>query len=335
VWISSMTTSRQTSWLFLLYIIYYCSSSTSTYFTPYTIIRSVHCGDPYYPSNNKRGTQNSSSCNACCGLACFCIPRKYLFAASIALFSGRFPERYRPLARFGSRHSAAELCVVSLDVSEALKIGVTKVWSWIVAGMVIGMDFFLSFVLSVFFLSVRIFCTLLWRRSSDRLRQSCCSEVTFAWQDKYNHKNSLIMGDFGKTDSDPLETAKWTRYLPESFGIREAVRQSSYRWCVREGYVQSNHDGINQPQFSTATAVLVDRCRIVCVPTDILPFTQRNVGHCDCYSNEFVSFYLYGSRRQCCRAFWTTIPYDYSFSMMLVTIACTLDTDFGWELDQW
>jgi hypothetical protein len=36
-------------------------------------------------------------------------------------------------------------------------------------------------------------------------------------------------------ESDPLETAKWTRYLPETFGIREAVRQSSYRWCVREG----------------------------------------------------------------------------------------------------
>ena len=35
---------------------------------------------------------------------------------------------------------------------------------------------------------------------------------------------------------DPLETAKWTQYLPEAFGIREAVRQSSYRWCVREGY---------------------------------------------------------------------------------------------------
>jgi hypothetical protein len=35
--------------------------------------------------------------------------------------------------------------------------------------------------------------------------------------------------------SDPLETAKWTRYLPETFGIRESVRQSSYRWCVREG----------------------------------------------------------------------------------------------------
>ena len=37
------------------------------------------------------------------------------------------------------------------------------------------------------------------------------------------------------TQNDPLETAKWTRYLPETFGIREAVRKSSYRWCVREG----------------------------------------------------------------------------------------------------
>ena len=36
------------------------------------------------------------------------------------------------------------------------------------------------------------------------------------------------------TSSDQIETAKWTRYLPEAFGIREAVRQSKYRWCVRE-----------------------------------------------------------------------------------------------------
>jgi hypothetical protein len=41
----------------------------------------------------------------------------------------------------------------------------------------------------------------------------------------------------GGVSSDPLETAKWTQYLPQTFGIREAVRQSSYRWCVREGYV--------------------------------------------------------------------------------------------------
>ena len=38
-----------------------------------------------------------------------------------------------------------------------------------------------------------------------------------------------------KKEDDPLETAKWTRYLPEAFGIRETIRKSSYRWCVREG----------------------------------------------------------------------------------------------------
>ena len=43
--------------------------------------------------------------------------------------------------------------------------------------------------------------------------------------------------------SDPLETAKWTQYLPQAFGIREAVRQSSYRWCVREGYVVKTNVG--------------------------------------------------------------------------------------------
>lgn len=36
---------------------------------------------------------------------------------------------------------------------------------------------------------------------------------------------------------DPLETAKWTHYLPETFGIRDTVRQSNYRWCFRESYM--------------------------------------------------------------------------------------------------
>ena len=33
---------------------------------------------------------------------------------------------------------------------------------------------------------------------------------------------------------DPLETAKWTQHLPETFGIRDSIRASSYRWCARE-----------------------------------------------------------------------------------------------------
>ena len=57
--------------------------------------------------------------------------------------------------------------------------------------------------------------------------------------------------------ADPLETAKWTRYLPEAFGIQEAVRKSSYRWCVRE----SGMWGI-----ATATAMSLHRLRMGSTP---------------------------------------------------------------------
>jgi len=53
--------------------------------------------------------------------------------------------------------------------------------------------------------------------------------------------------------SDPLETAKWTRFLPETFGIRESVRESSYRWCVREGGMWG---------IATATAMSLHRMRM-------------------------------------------------------------------------
>ena len=47
--------------------------------------------------------------------------------------------------------------------------------------------------------------------------------------------HTAAIHDTKKDEADPLETAKWTRFLPKAFGIQEAVRQSSYRWCVREG----------------------------------------------------------------------------------------------------
>ena len=59
-----------------------------------------------------------------------------------------------------------------------------------------------------------------------------------------NNDNSVI---------DPLETAKWTKYLPEFMGIRESVRSSSYRWCVRE----SGMWGI-----ATATTMSLHRLRM-------------------------------------------------------------------------
>ena len=51
--------------------------------------------------------------------------------------------------------------------------------------------------------------------------------------------NFLRVETTGINDNkDPLETAQWTNYLPEAFGLREAVKGSSYRWCAREGYAR-------------------------------------------------------------------------------------------------
>ena len=40
---------------------------------------------------------------------------------------------------------------------------------------------------------------------------------------------------FTSGDDEQTATApRWTRWLPESYGIRAAVEQSKYRWCARE-----------------------------------------------------------------------------------------------------
>jgi len=65
-------------------------------------------------------------------------------------------------------------------------------------------------------------------------------------------EHTTINNDSINSDPDLLETAKWTRFLPEAFGIRESVRGSSYRWCVREGGMWG---------IATATAMSLHRLR--------------------------------------------------------------------------
>lgn len=55
------------------------------------------------------------------------------------------------------------------------------------------------------------------------------------------------------TSAEQIETAKWTRYLPEAFGIREAVRHSKYRWCAREAAMWG---------IATGTAMTLHRFRM-------------------------------------------------------------------------
>jgi hypothetical protein len=68
-----------------------------------------------------------------------------------------------------------------------------------------------------------------------------------------NNANNNNANNNNVIDHQCLETAKWTKYLPESFGIRESVRSSSYRWCVRE----SGMWGI-----ATATTMSLHRLRM-------------------------------------------------------------------------
>jgi hypothetical protein len=66
------------------------------------------------------------------------------------------------------------------------------------------------------------------------------------------------------TSRSEIETAVWTRHLPQAFGIRHTVQASKYRWCVREAALWG---------IATGTAMTLHRFRM-------LSFTQRavNVG---------------------------------------------------------
>ena len=44
----------------------------------------------------------------------------------------------------------------------------------------------------------------------------------------------MVETDSATVSENGPETATWTRFLPEAFGIRENVQNSPFRWCVRE-----------------------------------------------------------------------------------------------------
>lgn len=45
---------------------------------------------------------------------------------------------------------------------------------------------------------------------------------------------TVIDGDY--------ENATWTRYIPEAFGLRKAIRKSPYRWCTRERWREQHYE---------------------------------------------------------------------------------------------
>ena len=84
-------------------------------------------------------------------------------------------------------------------------------------------------------------------------------------------------------DNKEIETAKWIRYLPESFGIRNAVAQSKYRWCVRESAMWG---------IASGTAMSMHRLRMKSSVT-----LSVNVGFITCYVVYFGSYYFCYKKR--------------------------------------
>jgi Protein of unknown function (DUF3767) len=82
---------------------------------------------------------------------------------------------------------------------------------------------------------------------------------------------------------DDIETAKWLRYLPESFGIRSAVGQSKYRWCVRESALWG---------LASGTAMSLHRLRM----KSSITFSV-NVGFATCYVVYLGSYYFCYKKR--------------------------------------
>lgn len=58
--------------------------------------------------------------------------------------------------------------------------------------------------------------------------------------------------------SSPPQTSTWTRYLPEKYGIRQAIENSPYKWCVRESVMWG---------IATSTAMGLHRIRMKTHPS--------------------------------------------------------------------
>mmetsp|Transcript_41213 Transcript_41213/g.46836 ORF Transcript_41213/g.46836 Transcript_41213/m.46836 type:complete len:171 (+) Transcript_41213:118-630(+) len=72
------------------------------------------------------------------------------------------------------------------------------------------------------------------------------------------------MSQLTSSSGKNFENAKWINYLPKAFGIQEAVRQSPFRWCVRESVLWG---------IATGTTMSVHRFRM-----GSAPFFAINVG---------------------------------------------------------
>lgn len=89
--------------------------------------------------------------------------------------------------------------------------------------------------------------------------------------------------DNAALQDEPIQTATWTRYLPERFGIRAAIEQSKYRWCAREAALWG---------IATGTTMSLHRFRM-----NSSPRTAIHAGFLSCFTVLYGSYYFCFKRR--------------------------------------
>jgi Protein of unknown function (DUF3767) len=86
------------------------------------------------------------------------------------------------------------------------------------------------------------------------------------------------------SDESPIaNTARWTCYLPEAFGIRKSIEASKYRWCARESALWG---------IATGTAMSLHRFRMRSSTTFAI-----NMGFITCFTVFTGSYYFCVKRR--------------------------------------
>jgi len=112
---------------------------------------------------------------------------------------------------------------------------------------------------------------------SDESRNSSEQQQQQAQAQQRAPSENAAVGD------EAIQTAQWTQWLPESYGIRKAVESSKYRWCAREAGLWG---------IATGTAMTLHRFRMAS-PT----MTAVNVGFATTMVVYTGSYYFCAKRR--------------------------------------
>lgn len=126
---------------------------------------------------------------------------------------------------------------------------------------------------------------------------------------------------FASASDSNNETATWTEYLPQAFGIRQAVQESKYRWCARESAMWG---------IATGTAMSLHRLRM-----KSLTSTAIHAGFFSFFT-VYVGSYFFCVKRRDHRERMVCLPVGFFSSagvIMVARISRVLQYHLDWPTD--